>query len=68
MGKGIDQGKPFDTPTLVEIWRTAPYLYDGRANTMMDVLTVHNKDDKHGKTSNLKKEELNDLERFILSQ
>ena len=30
----------FDTPTLVEVWRTAPYLHDGSAATMRDVLTA----------------------------
>ena len=32
----------FDTPTLVEGWRTAPYLHDGSAATMRDVLTTGN--------------------------
>jgi len=31
--------KEFDTPTLVEVWRTSPYLHDGRAVTIQDVLT-----------------------------
>lgn len=59
--------KPFDTPTLVEVWRTAPYLHDGRAATMMDVLTVFNKEDKHGKTSHLSPDQLRDLAAFVLS-
>ena len=25
-GKGLDEDRQFDTPTLVEVWRTAPYL------------------------------------------
>ena len=60
--------RPFDTPTLVEAWRTAPYLMDGRAATMMDVLTTCNKDDKHGTTSGLSKQELQDLAEHVLSQ
>lgn len=59
--------KPFDTPTLAEVWRTAPYLHDGRAATMMEVLTVFNKEDKHGKTSHLSQDQLNDLAAFVLS-
>ena len=67
LGVDLDAGKPFDTPTLVEIWRTAPYLYDGRASTMHEAFTKWNKGDKHGITSNLSESELNDLVEFILS-
>lgn len=28
----------FDTPTLVEVWRTAPYLHDGSLNTLEEVI------------------------------
>jgi YVTN family beta-propeller protein len=66
-GKDLDNDRKFDTPTLVEVWRTAPYLYDGRAATIKDVLTVHNPDDKHGVTSNLTDNEIKDLAEFILS-
>lgn len=66
--EGPDEGRSFDTPTLIEIWRTAPYLYDGRAATMKEVLTTHNKDDRHGETSGLTEKELEDLEAYILSQ
>ncbi len=59
--------KPFDTPSVNEVWRTAPYLHDGRATTIMDVLTTFNKDDKHGKTSNLSQDQLTDLAAFVLS-
>lgn len=37
----MGDGTPFDTPSLVEIWRTAPYLYDGRAASILDVLAEH---------------------------
>ncbi len=39
--KGLDKGATFDTPTLMETWRTAPYLYDGRAATMDKALRIH---------------------------
>ena len=65
---GIDSGKALDTPTLIEVWRTAPYLYDGRSGTMMDVLTRDNNGDKHGATRGLSKEELRDLAEYVLSQ
>lgn len=57
----------FDTPTLVELWRTAPYLHDGSAATVRDVLTTANKNDQHGKTSHLTADQLNDLIEYLLS-
>mgnify|MGYP001038870177 CR=1 FL=1 len=67
-GKDLDKDRKFDTPTLVEVWRTAPYLYDGRAATIEEVLTKYNPNDKHGVTSNLAETEIKDLAEFILSQ
>ena len=32
----------FYTPTLIELWRTAPFLHDGSAPTVRDVVTAHN--------------------------
>ncbi|HUS71555.1 MAG TPA: c-type cytochrome [Sedimentisphaerales bacterium] len=66
-GKGLDENQSFDTPTLIEAWRTAPYLYDGRSETIKEVLTRHNPGDKHGKTSTLTDEEINSLAEFLLS-
>jgi cytochrome c peroxidase len=57
----------FDTPTLIEVWRTAPYLHDGRAATMKDVITEFNKKDKHGKTSDLTEKQIEELVEYILS-
>ncbi len=57
----------FDTPTLIEVWRSGPYLHDGRAPTLRDVLTVCNPSDRHGATSRLKPEEIDDLAEFVLS-
>jgi YVTN family beta-propeller protein len=57
----------FDTPTLVELWRTAPYLHDGSAATLREVLTTRNPADEHGTTSNLSPVEIDDLVAFLLS-
>jgi cytochrome c peroxidase len=57
----------YDTPALIEAYRTAPYLHDGRAKTLRDVLTVHNEKGLHGTTSGLTEQELQDLEAFLLS-
>lgn len=64
----FESSQPFVTPTLVEVWRTAPYLMDGRAATIMEVLTTHNQGDKHGMTSGLTEQERKDLAEFVLSQ
>lgn len=63
----LDRADEFDTPTCVEMWRSGPYLHDGSATTMMEVLTTHNRDDRHGRTSHLDKEELEALAEFVLS-
>jgi cytochrome c peroxidase len=65
--KGQDTGKPVDTPTLIESWRTAPYLHDGRAPTMREVITTYNHADTHGKTSTLSEEEIDALTEYLLS-
>ena len=67
-GTGPDKDKKFDTPTLVEVWRTAPYLHDGRAPTIREMLTKYNPGDKHGVTSGLTEEQINDLVEFVLSR
>jgi len=59
--------REFDTPALRELYRTAPYLHDGRAATIEDVLTKHNPKDQHGRTSKLTRQELADLVAFLKS-
>jgi YVTN family beta-propeller protein len=58
-------GPKYDTPTLLGVYRTAPYLHHGKARTLRDVLTTCNKEDKHGKTSHLKPAEIDDLVAFL---
>lgn len=69
VGTGVEEsaGVHFDTPTLREVWRTAPYLYHGGAVAIRDVLIKYNKDDKHGATSKLTDEEIEALAEYILS-
>jgi YVTN family beta-propeller protein len=57
----------FDTPTLIELWRTAPYLHDGSAATVRDVLTTANREDRHGATTKLTPAQIDDLCAFLLS-
>jgi YVTN family beta-propeller protein len=60
-------GPQYDTPTLLGVYRTAPYLHHGKAKTLRDVLTTCNQQDKHGKTSHLKAHEIDDLVEFLKS-
>lgn len=61
------QTEKYDTPTLIEAWRTAPYLHDGSAVTVRDVLTSANKEDRHGRTTQLTPQEIDDLAAYVLS-
>lgn len=60
-------GPRYDTPTLLGVYRNGPYLHDGQAKTLRDVLTTCNKGDKHGKTSHLSPAEVDDLVSFLKS-
>jgi DNA-binding beta-propeller fold protein YncE len=55
----------FDTPHLVGIGASAPYLHDGRAKTLEEIWTTYQKDDKHGVSSYWSKEQLNDLVEYL---
>ncbi len=58
-------GPEYDTPTLLGVYRSAPYLHHGKAKTLMEVLTTQNLKDKHGKTSHLSNTEKEDLVEFL---
>jgi cytochrome c peroxidase len=66
-GRGGEKNMKWDTPTLREVWRTAPYLYDGRAATLEEVVGKFNPGDKHGHTSQLSEEERRDLVEYVRS-
>ena len=57
----------FFTPKLSEVYRTAPYLHDGRAATLKDIFTQFNKEDKHGVTSKLPEQDIDDLVAYMNS-
>ena len=60
-----DSAAEFDTPTLAGLWHTAPYLHDGSAATLKDVLTTrHN--EKHGNGSALTSSQVDDLVQYLL--
>ena len=60
-------GPLIDTPTLRFLYDSAPYLHDGSAATLRDVLTTKNPNDKHGVTTHLMVQELDDLIAFLLA-
>src|SRR5439155_167522 len=65
--KSEKMGPRYDTPSLLGIYRTPPYLHHGKAKTLHDVLAVYNKQDKHGKTTHLKPAEIDELVAFLKS-
>jgi YVTN family beta-propeller protein len=70
VGTGADDptekmGPKYDTPTLLGIYRTAPYLHHGKARTLEEVLVEYNRHDGHGKTSHLTREQIADLVEFL---
>jgi hypothetical protein len=53
--------RDMDSPTLVEVWRTGPWGYDGRFATMEDAVRYYTKE------LDLTEEEIGDLSNFVLS-
>ena len=61
----LDNPGLFKTAPLTNIALTAPFLHDGSARTLEEIWTVYNPDDKHGRTNDLTKDELNDLIEYL---
>lgn len=64
----LDRTSEFDTPTLIEVWRTAPYMHDGHYLTLEELF----REGKHGETAgsdvaSLSDQELHDLCEFVRS-
>jgi MYXO-CTERM domain-containing protein len=55
-----------DTPTLLGVWETAPYLHDGSAPTLRDVLTTNNPTDLHGYVSALSSQQIDQLIAYLM--
>ena len=62
-----DRRADFDTPSLVECWRTAPYLHDGHYLTVKELLKQGRHGHTQGAVEKLTEQELNDLVEFVLS-
>ena len=62
-----DVSPRFPTPSLIEAWRTGPYLHNGSAGTIRDVLTGRNPAGRHGDVADLSGEQLDELCAYVLS-
>lgn len=61
------RGPEFDTPSLLGLHDSAPYLHDGRAGTLRAVVTSSNAGDRHGSTSMLTEDEVDALVAYLRS-
>src|SRR5438132_265856 len=55
------------TRCMLGVSRTPPFLHHGRAKTLHEVFTAYNGQDKHGKTSQLGRGDVDDLVEFLRS-
>jgi len=56
-----------DTPQLNNLSSSSPFLHDGRAQTLEEIWTTYDPGDRHGITSDMTKDNLNDLVKFLRS-
>lgn len=63
IGENVEFEKGWDTPTLREVWRTAPYLFNGRAATMHDVFET----EKHGINKKISQKDMDALVEYVNS-
>jgi YVTN family beta-propeller protein len=63
--KPTDNSGLLKAAPLTSIALTAPYLHDGSARSLEEIWTLYNPDDKHGRTNDLTKDELNDLIEYL---
>jgi YVTN family beta-propeller protein len=61
----LDTNGRFDVPHLNNIYETAPFLHDGSSDTLEEIWTMFNPDDKHGVTNDMTKDQLNDLVEYL---
>lgn len=64
-GTRFDASDIFDTPHLLGIAASGPYLHDGRARSLEELWTVYQTNDLHGVSSYMSKQQLNDLVEFL---
>ena len=57
----------YDTPTLIEVWRTAPYMNDGNFTEVKALLVEGKHGSSGGGVEKLTAREIDDLVKFVLS-
>ncbi len=62
-----DRRADFDTPTLIEVWRTAPYMHDGRYTTVRELIVEGRHGFRDGGAGKLSERQIDDLVEFVLS-
>ena len=60
-----DTSGRFDIPQLDRVYERPPYLHNGEALSLEEIWTKYNASDKHGVTSDMSKEQLNDLIEYL---
>ena len=63
----FDGRDDFDTPTLIEVWRTAPYMHDGQYTTLKELFLKGRHGSKGGNIDKLSPQQMDDLVEFVQS-
>ncbi|MDR2117581.1 MAG: hypothetical protein LBP87_14485 [Planctomycetaceae bacterium] len=63
----VDSSPFFDTPSLCEVWRTSPYLHDGRYKTIRELITEGKHVNIDHCLDRLTDKEIDDLTEYVLS-
>jgi cytochrome c peroxidase len=61
----LDKVSAFDVPHLTNIYDSAPYMHNGISETLEEIWTRYNPEDKHGVTNDMTKDQLNDLIEYL---
>ena len=64
---GLGSAVLYDVPSLVGVWRTAPYLHSGDALSIEETITDFNYLQRRGNTRDLTEAELGDLVAYVRS-
>jgi YVTN family beta-propeller protein len=62
-----DDPMKFDVPQLNNVYESAPYLHDGKAQTLEEIWTKFSEFDEHGVANDMTKDQLNDLVEYLKS-
>jgi DNA-binding beta-propeller fold protein YncE len=67
LGSADDVYRGFNPPSLLGVYDKAPYLHDGRAKTLEEVLTRHHRPEQSAGTESLTPQEISDLISYLRS-